>query len=483
MRISCVLLTHPRAKVEMRRHPHLKDSPVIIVDRNQSSERLLVVDRFPTASGVAAGMTLEQAMSRHANAVLLDADEPHYRLVFKQVLGSLQGISDRVEGAELGTAYVRLDGLEGLYRGEAGAVSALLNAVPAYLNPRVGVADAKFPAFVAARTCRALGAFRVPSDVRAFLASHSIDLLPVSAGVKSGMHRFGLHTMGAVASLTRDILTDQFGSEGGLAWTLCNGIDDSPVVPMPFDESVVEHVSLPFHSSSIEVLFVAVDNLLERAYARPQLRDRYAGTAAPRCTASGWQPWEKVVGFREPVGVWERASSVVRSRVETDPPQIPVDEVTLTLSSFTGESGTQIGLLKDVQEGRRRRIVEVERQLRERMNGRHALHRVVEIAPWHPAPEMRAVQVPIDPSGRDAIRPLYSPNPVEVLEGTEREPVSVLMGSNWERVARISDRWTFDLWWLPRPVTRTYYRIDQDDGRQVTLFLDRTSDRWYRQSA
>ena len=482
MKVACVLLTHLRAKVEVRRHPHLEDSPVVIVDRDPSTARPLVVDRFPAASGVAVGMTLEQAMSRHANAIVLDADEPYYQQVFGQVLGSLQGVSDRVEGAELGIAYVRIDGLEGLFHGEAGVVSTLLNAVPAYLNPRVGVADAKFPAFVAARTCRPLGAFRVPDHVGTFLAPHSIDLLPISAGVKTGMHRFGLHAMKSVASMSGHVLTDQFGSEGGRAWALCNGIDDSPVVPMPFDESVVEHISLPFHSSSIEVLFLAVDSLLQRAYARPELRRRYAGTAVLRCTASGWQPWEKVVGFREPVGAWDRASSIIRNRVESDPPEIPVDDVTLTLSGFTGESGTQMGLLRDVQDDRHRRLVEVERRLRERMNGNHALHRVVEIAPWHPAPEMRAVQVPIDPSGRDAIKPLYPPMPVQVREGTEREPASVLMDRRWRPVARVEDRWTFDLWWLPRPVTRTYYRVDAD-GRQTTLFLDRTSDRWYTQRA
>ena len=482
MKVACVLITHLRAKVEVRRHPHLKDSPVIVVDRNSSTARPMVVDRFPAASGVAVGMTLEQAMSRHANALVLDADEPHYRQIFRQVLGSLQGVSDRVEGAELGGAYVRIDGLEGLFHGEAGVVSATLNAVPAYLNARVGVADAKFPAFVAARMCRPLGAFRVPDNVGSFLAPHSIDLLPISAGVKTGMHRFGLHTMGDVASINADMITDQFGPEGGRVWDLCNGIDDSPVIPMPFDESVVEHVSLPFHSSSIEVLFVAVDSLLQRAYVRPELRRRYAGTAVLLCTAPGWRSWEKVVAFKEPVDNWERASSVIRSRLETDPPEIPLDEVVLTLSGFTGEAGTQVSLLRDVHDGRRRRLVEVERRLRERMNG-HQLHRVVEVAPWHPAPEMRAVQVPIDPSVRDVIRPLYSPKPVEVLEGAEREPVSVLVGRRWEPVTRISDRWTFDLWWLPKPVTRAYYRIDRDDGRQVTLFLDQASDRWYRQSA
>ena len=181
MRVACVLVTHLRAKAEMLRHPHLKDRPVLIVDRDPSGKRPLVVDGFPPSSESVTGLTLEQALSLHANAVVLDADEPHYRRVFGEMLSSLQRVSDRVDGTELGTAYARLDGLERLYRGEAGVVSALLNAVPAYLNPRVGVADAKFPAFVAARTCKdTCGATRVPDNACAFLAPHSINLLPVS---------------------------------------------------------------------------------------------------------------------------------------------------------------------------------------------------------------------------------------------------------------------------------------------------------------
>ena len=117
MRVACVLVTHLRAKVEMSRQPHLKDTPALIVDRDASRARPLVVDRFPGASEAAAGMTLEQAVSRHTNAVVFDADEPHYRRVFGQMLSALQGISDRVERAELGTAYVRIDGLEGVADG------------------------------------------------------------------------------------------------------------------------------------------------------------------------------------------------------------------------------------------------------------------------------------------------------------------------------------------------------------------------------
>ena len=428
-------------------------------------------------------MTLEQAMSLCANAVTLDADEPYYRQVFGQVLSSLQAVSDRVEGPELGTAYVSLDGLDGLYRGEAGLVAALLNAVPPHLHPRVGVANAKFPAFVAARTNGAHGAFRVPGDVATFLAPHSIDLLPIADRVKSQLHRFGLHTMGSVASMNAYVLADRFGSEGGRAWELSSGIDDSPVLPLAMEEPVVERMSLPFHSSSIDTLFVAMDTLLRRVYARPDMRGRYAGAAELCCAASGWQSWQKRVTFKQPVGSWERAAPIVRSRLEGDPPRNVVEDVSLTLSDLTGESGAQLRLLRDARDDRRSRLIEVDRRLRPLMGGGHALYRIAEVAPTHPAPEMRAVQAPIDPSSRDVFRPLHTPRSVEVHEDTEGEPASVRLDRRWRQVARIDDRWTFDLWWLPEPVTRSYYRIDPGEGGLVTLFRDMVTDSWYQQSA
>ena len=483
MRVACVLVTHLRAKVEMSRQPHLKTTPVLIVHRDASRARPLVVDRFPGAAEVVAGMTLEQAVSRHANAVVLDADEPHYRRVFDRVLRALQGVSDRVETAGLGTAYARIDGLERLHRGEARAVSALLNAVPAYLRPRLAVADSKFPAYVAARTSPTHGASRVPEDAAAFLAPHPIDLLPIPPQMKTEMRRLGLNTMGRVASLRERLLTDRFGLEGRRAWRLCNGIDDEAIYPMAFEETVAERMSLSFPTSLVHALSLAVDTLLRRAYARPQMRGRYAGMASLRCDATGWPSWERSISFREPAGTWESASYAVRSRLESDPPDTPVEEVTLTLSSLTGEHGTQMGLFDGPRRDRERRIAETERRLRDRLGGVHVLYRVEEVAPWHPAPEMRALQVPVDSSAREAVRPLHSPEPVEVREGAEGEPVSVLYRKRWRHVARIDDRWMFDLWWLPKPVTRSYYRIDPGDGRLLTLFRDHWDKRWYRQSA
>ena len=98
MRVACVLITHLRAKVELRNHPNLKEPTAVIVDRSKG--RPLVVDTLPAAPGVTAGMTLEQALSRHTDTTVLEADEPSYQKVFHRMLTSLQRISDRVEGPE-----------------------------------------------------------------------------------------------------------------------------------------------------------------------------------------------------------------------------------------------------------------------------------------------------------------------------------------------------------------------------------------------
>ena len=479
MKIACVLVTHLRAKVEMRRQPHLQGRAVLIVDRSRGKP--LVIDHFPAASGVAAGMTLEQALSRQTDGAVLEADEAAYRREFLRMLASLQGVSDRVEGTELGTAYVGLDGLEALYGGEARLVTTLLNAAPQYLVPRIGVGEAKFPAYVAARTSQPLGAARVPPDVAGYLAPRPVDLLPIPAGIRAEMRRLGLHTLGTVAAMKVETLTDRFGAAGRRAWDLAQGIDASPLVPMEHEESVIEQTALPFASASLELLLAAADTLLRRAYDRPQMRGRYAGGAALDCVLFRAQPWRKEFHFKQAVADWQRASRMIRGQLESGHPQAPVEEMTLALSHITGESGMQLSLLADLRGDRERRLAEAERQLQARAGGRPALYRMVQVAPWHPAPEMRAMQVPLDPSGDGGMRPLSLPYPVSVREGPQGEPAAVQLGERWHGVSHIEDLWCFDLWWLPQPMTRTYYRVGREGGGVVTLFRDQQQQRWFRQ--
>ncbi len=481
MTVACVLVTHLRARIELERNPHLAGRPAVIVDRTEP--RPMVVDSLPPGAGAQAGMTLEQALGLSAETAVIEADEPAYRREFRRVLTALQAIADRVEESDLGTAYVDLDGLDRLYRGEAGLVCALMNAVPAHLSPRIGVADAKFPALVAARTAGPLEARRVPEDAGAFLAPHPVGMLPIAPGTLSGMRRLGLHTMGDAASMRAGALADQFGPAGHRAWMLSRGIDDSPFVALGHEEAVAERTSLPFPTSSAAVLSVAVDSLLRRAYARPDMRGRSADRASVECVLQRAPTWERTFRFKRPAVGWEQAARVVRSGLEAHHPPAPVEDVALTLSGLAGESGMQLGLIEEARDRRERHLVEVDRRLRDRAGGGHSLYRVVEVAPWHPAPEMRALRVPVDPAERRDMGSLAEPAPVAVREGPGHRPRAVRSGGRWRRVAGIEDTWSFDLWWMPTPLARTYHRVRLDGGNVLTLFRDRDGARWHRQSA
>ena len=477
--IACVLITHLRYKAEVQRFPQLKNRPLLITGADGSRARVL--DHSPDIPCGVLGATLEQARALQPHAVVLEADEPHYRRVFRQALDALMEVGDRVEAAELGAAYVGISGLEPMYGGEARLVTTLLNAPARWLNPRIGVGEGKFPALAAARTSPARGATRVPPDPAAFLAPHSVDLLTVSAGTKEALHRFGLHTLGQVAAMQPNRLVDRFGREGWQAWNLAQGRDDRLLVPLKHEEAVVEWTSLPFSSTSLELLLVAVDTLLRRAYARPEIRGRYVGKVVLECAVFRSAPWQRTIVFQEGVNYWERASFIVRSRLEAEPPQVPIDDLTLTLAELTGESGTQLGLLPEARDTRQRRLAEVERRLQTRSARASNLYRVVNVAPWHPAPELRAVQAPLDQNGTGSIRPLLLPEPVAVREGPGHRPAAIRQGNRWYPVDSITERWSFDLWWQPEPLTRAYCRVKREDGKPVVLFRDRREDRWYQQ--
>ena len=484
MIVACVLITHFRAKAELARRPELEGRAFVVSDRTRPGSP--VVDRSQEARDVLSDMTLQRALSTMSDLAILDADGPYYEALFDSLLDSLGRVSDMVEAGDLGEAYVRLDGLEGMYGGEAGAVSALLNAVPVCLNPRVGVAAAKFVAYAASRISGPMSAVRAPDNASDFLARLSIGLLPVSGELKAALSRFGMRLIGDVSSVGQAAMFDRFGRGGLVAWELSTGVDRRPFVPRKFEESVVERTTLPFSTTSMEMLRVGLDLLLRRAFSRAALRNRSVGAVLLESFSSDGEPWKLHVRFRTPVERWERASELLGERIETEPPSHPVDDLSLTLLDLGGESGVQAGLIRDTREKGRETLVGVDRSLTSRFGGNRALHRAVEVAPWHPAPEMRSLLVPIDPLAADSVRALHAPTPAdvrEVIEGVEHRPAAVRVGRKWREVESVTDRWKFDLWWLPQPMTRSYYRVESADGVLSTLFRDETTGQWYRQAA
>ena len=393
MKIACVLTTHLPVKSELRRHANLRGKPVIVT--RSSGSKQLVLDSSPEARGVTSGMPLQEALSHCKGATLIEADEPHYHEVFDMVMDLLVQRSPLVEKAELGCAYVGLDGLESMYCGEARLVTSLLQAAPHDLSPRIGLAEGKFPAYVAAILSGPGQATRVPDDVAGFLRELSVNLLPISWENKGRLRRFGLHSMGQLASLPIGSVQAQFGVEGKRAWELSSGIDRSPLVPYEREETVNEYLAFPSPVITLHGLLVAIETLLGRAFAHTALRGKGVRTATIESRVLRKPPWTRRFAFKEAVSTKEKALFSLKSLVETVSIPGPLEDMELTLSGFTGESGVQASLLSDVR--RQEQLREMMRQLQARLGCKPPIYRVREMEPWSRIPERRHVLAQFDP--------------------------------------------------------------------------------------
>ena len=393
MRVACVLITHLPMKAERRRHTGLRGRPAIVTE--SSGSRQVVLDASPEVVGVMAGMPLQEALSRCKGAVLLQADRPYYHSVFDRVIECLRQRSPQVERAELGCAYVGLDGLEAMYGGETRLITALMQAVPHGLDPRIGVAEGKFPAYVAAAASGGGQAKRAPDDVAGFLKDLSVDLLPISWDNKERLHGFGLHTMGQVASLSAGSVQAQFGPEGKVAWELSNGVDRGPLTPYKPEEAVSEFLTFPSPATTIQAIVPAIELLLGRAFARPALRGKHVRTAHMESGVLNKPPWTKRFAFKEAINSKDRALSALRASLETVEMPGALEDMRLTLSGITGESGIQSGLFADIR--RQEQLRETMRQLEARLGVKPPIYRVRDVEPWSRIPERRQALVQFDP--------------------------------------------------------------------------------------
>ncbi len=74
---------------------------------------------------------------------------------------------------------------------------------------------------------------------------------------------------------------------------------------------------------------------------------------------------------------------------------------------------------------------------------------------------------------------LYAPRRVEVEIG-DAAPMAVA----GVEVEAVREEWRVeDRWWTDRPVLRSYFELVLVDGRDVVVFLEESSGRWYRQRA
>ena len=259
---GCVLVTHLPVKAELQRRPELIGRPLIVTSGDTA--RPAVLDASAEATGVTAGQTVAEALSRCQGAVTLPVDAGYLSEVNDAVLAALWDVVPAVEAARWGVFYLALTGAAGIYGGVAALADTLLSVGEDWLRPRLGIGLGKFPAYCAGVRAEARGWRLVPADVARWLAPLPMSWLPLDAALISRMDGFGVRTLGDLARLPASALAEFMGPDGIRAWRLVQGIDPDPVVPTPLPERLSERLEFPFPVDTFSAIETGIKSLTER---------------------------------------------------------------------------------------------------------------------------------------------------------------------------------------------------------------------------
>ncbi|MEE8443167.1 MAG: DNA polymerase Y family protein [Dehalococcoidia bacterium] len=392
MRVACVLVDHFPFKLEAARDTDLAKRQVILFQR--SGSRRTVLDVSPGIDYVVPGMSLQEAQVRCKDAALVEADISRYQRVYDHILLRLGEWSPVVERAELGCAYVGLNGLEDTYGSEDRLIDALLQSVPKHLEPRLGISEGRFPAYLAAMKAVPGRAFKPSVEVKEFLAPFSVDVLPVPWETKTRLHSFGLDTVGEVADLSIGPMQAQFGPIGAKLWRITQGIDYSPLLPQRSEEEVAESLTFATPTAVLGPVLMAVDILLARLFGRPEMRGRFARLSVLEGHVVNRPSWVRRIQFKTPAGEKSRAYFVIKSALENLVLPGPLEDIRLTLKELTGEAGRQESFFQEIR--RREQLREAIAQLKV-SQGRNPVYQVREVEPWSRIPERRQALVSYEP--------------------------------------------------------------------------------------
>ena len=391
--MACVLIRNFPFRVEIERSPSLSGCDVLLVQSTGS--RRAVLDTSPSISDVFPGDSLQEALSIHPNAIQCEADPPLYEQRFEGLLDYLEQVSPVVQGSDIGRAYVGLDGLARMYHGENGLFGALKRAVPAELEPRIGVGPGKFPAAVTASTACPGEVVVAPVDLESFLAGHSVDVLPVPVEVRTRLKRLGMPTLREIARQRVGPMQAQFGPAGRRIWELAQGIDNAHLIPRRHEVELTDWVSFPTPIVASETILIAAESLLVRLFDRPEMRGRRARFALLEASIFRRTTWQRRVSFKDAVGDSHNALAAIEYALSLTPPPGPIEDLSLTLMGITGRAGSQASLFPEVR--KRDQLRESIRQLEARLGRRPPIYRFKEAEPWSRIPERRMVLVEYSP--------------------------------------------------------------------------------------
>jgi protein ImuB len=386
-RIACLIVPRFPVAALLRSEPELRGAALVVSDAASGESNLRAalvgVSREAERLGIRPGMTVAQAIARHADLVVRRLDLEALRAAHEALVEAAASVSPRVEAQEpldpgrlrgratpglvwthtasLGRVVLDASGLDRLFGSPTGIAAALLaRSERIGLEGGVGIADHKATARIAAARAAARGeAIVVPAaGDAAWLAPLPLTALaPIleSAGdssASSGASRsaaasarpgalpwpaiaetlrlLGVKQIGHLARLPLGEVANRFGPLGTLARRVAAGEDRSPLAPRAVAPEASEGATLDYGLASLEALLFVVRGLIDRITARLRL---YGLACRELTIALGLEDgsrYERAVGVLAPTLDVKALTTLTRLAIEASPPRAAIESIRLS---------------------------------------------------------------------------------------------------------------------------------------------------------
>ena len=217
-------------------------APVVVMSAN----RVIAASPGARAEGITVGLRRREAQGRCPEVEVVGADPGRDARAWEPVVAAVEAFTPGVEVVRPGVVALATRGPSRYFGGDHALgtrVVAAADAVIGLAGCRVGVADGRLAAHLAARETAAHLAIRgaggaggpggpvrvvAPGGSRAFLAPWPVATLD-RPDLADLLERLGLRTLGDLAALPARAVLARFGPDGALAHRLSRGLDSHPL--------------------------------------------------------------------------------------------------------------------------------------------------------------------------------------------------------------------------------------------------------------
>jgi DNA polymerase-4 len=221
------------ASVEQRDDPALRGKPVIVGGHPQRGV-VLAASYEVRPFGVRSALPMARALKMAPKAIVVPPRFHAYVDASEAVFRIFERYTPQIEPLSLDEAFLDVGASESLFGNAVSLAARIRKEIRDELDlpASAGIAEVKFVAKIASDFAKPNGQKEVPAGTaKAFLAPLPVSRIwGVGPKTEEVLHKYGLRTIGDVASKDLEWLTRNLGSSAQHFWELSQGIDSRTVV-------------------------------------------------------------------------------------------------------------------------------------------------------------------------------------------------------------------------------------------------------------